>query len=205
MKDKDTPTLQAAAAEVAAAQRRADAAETQLTEAKARADAAEGRVAGLEARIQQLESTRIDEGELTKYKNMVTAQTDKIKTLEARCDALAAPERLRKAVKERVAIEGAASIVLGAHMVTDSMDDRTLMCAVIEKLNGTSVDTERSDDYVRARFDAAVEGFKSCGDTLTKLAGLITQPTTEVRADSKSARQKMIDHNQNAWKGEKSA
>jgi hypothetical protein len=206
MGTKDTKktelTVEAAAAAVASATTRADAAESKLAEETRRADTAEGIVESLKLRIKQLEETRTDAAELQKYRNQVEALTTQVKDLEKRRVDAESPERLRKAVRDRVAIESAAVSILGPSSVNDSMDDRLIMCAVIEKLQGVSVEDSKSLDYVRARFDSAVEGYKSCNDAMTQLSSIVNKVVIEPRKDAQSSRSDMVKRNQNAWRGD---
>jgi hypothetical protein len=115
----------------------------------ARADAAdEGRDAAEKAT--DAEKARADAAE------------EKVAELEkARADADAvAPEKIREAVRARVALETAGAKVLGEDFNADAADDEIKRAVVLkvspgaaEKLDGAS------DDYLKARFDAAVEDF----------------------------------------------
>lgn len=200
---KNDLTLEEAASQVAASSSRADAAEAELAEAKARADRAEGELEGVRTRLTVLESSRSDEEDPVKLQAIIKALTAKISSMEqnrARFDA-DEPDRLRTAVRNRVKVESAAAAVLGGHQVFDTMDDRMLMVAVVEKLHGVSIPSEKSDDYVRARFDAAIEGFHAGAEALSQLQAVVhgKSKNEQDRGTSQSAREAMVERNRNAW------
>lgn len=200
--ENEANLLEAAAVQLAQATARADKAEQDLAGETKRADSAEGESESLRARIKKLEETRIDEAEVTKLKKDVEVLQRRLNGAEkARLDA-EDPKRLDAAVKSRVQMQGRALKVLGGEAARfDGLDDREVMEMVVEKLHGVSIDKSRSDDYVRARFDAAVEGFAGGEEALNSLRNaVLLDGKPAVRADAKSARQAMIDRNQNAWK-----
>lgn len=89
----------------------------------------------------------------------VTAAKDDLKekfdTAEkARKDAIDAGPGL---VRERVALETAAAPIMGKTFKMDALDDRAIQVAVIKKVTNADVDAKASNDYVKARFDAAIE------------------------------------------------
>lgn len=207
IKKKKDLTIEEAAAQVAAAESRADASEAELADVKVRADRAEGELESVRTRLRLIESARADEEDPAKLQGIIKTLNAKINELSkdrARFDA-EEPDRLRSAVRHRVKIESAAAAVLGGHTVFDSLDDRTIMTAVVEKLHGVSIPDDKSEDYVRARFDAAMEGFEANADALDRLK-IMTQekgePITE-RMDSAAAHRLMVERNRNAWQAKK--
>lgn len=192
--------LDAAAVQLSQATARADEAETQLADAVKRADTAEGEVASLRDRIKKLESERRDQADYDKLEQQLEQLKRQVARSEkARMDA-EDPKRLSDAVKRRVAVESAALMALGIGRETfDGLSDRELMTAVVKKLHGVSIPADKSDDYVRARFDAAIEGFNKGAEALANLREVVeTKPAT--RADSRSAREQMVARQQDAWK-----
>lgn len=109
---------------------------------------------------------------------------------------------VKKLVKERVALEKVASAA-GVDKF-DAMDDLDLKKAVIladspeTKLDGKSV------DYINARFDVAAEKIDVSDEAARKLGERVADGggRTE-KMDADQSRQKMIERQQAAWKGEK--
>lgn len=193
--------LEAAADQVSKATKRADEAEQALASETRRADEAEGELESLRTRVKQLEENRIDEAEPNRLRGEIKVLQTRLAAAEkSRVDA-ESPDRLRKAVRARVAIEKAAEAVLPDTGRVDTLNDRELMCVVVEKLHGVTIEASRSDDYVRARFDSAVEQYRKGAEALGSLRSLV--PTIKEqgdRVDSRTARDQMIERQQTAWK-----
>lgn len=193
--------LEAAADQVAKATKRADEAEAALAAETRRADEAEGELETLKTRVKQLEENRVDEAEPARLKGEIKILQTRLASAEkARVDA-ESPDRLRKAVRARVAIEKAAAAILPDTGRVDTLNDRELMCVIVEKLHGVTIEASRSDDYVRARFDSAVEQFSKGAEALGSLRSLVPslREGDKQRADTKSARDQMIERQQTAW------
>jgi hypothetical protein len=75
------------------------------------------------------------------------------------------------------------------------------MVEVIKHLNSAAeIDADKSDDYVQARFDASVERYFAGSQALGNMRRA-ADPQPGARTDAtKSAREKMIEANRNAWK-----
>jgi hypothetical protein len=196
--------LEAALAQNAALTAELEKLREDADEEKARADRAEGELATARHRMDELSKERADAVEVDKLRKTIKGLTTQIqREKQARLDA-ESPERLRKAVQDRVTLEGKALAVLGDQVRLDAMSDRQVMVAVIENLQGATITDKDSDDYVRARFDSATESYQRGSDALAKLREASEARVNErrhERTDAASARQKMIDRNQNAWKG----
>lgn len=202
----DELTIEAAAEELRKAETRADAAEGSLSKETKRADEAEGRCESLEKEIETLKANRLDQKEIDKRDATIVELQKKLGKETSRADAAESPERFNGGVKRRVKIFQASTAILGQDLVTDAATDRELMCAVVEKLHGASIDKdadgkERSLDYVTARFDAAVEQFMESGETLDRLREMTRGKTVETpRDDARTAHASYVDRQQNAWK-----
>ena len=73
---------------------------------------------------------------------------------KARKDAVdATPAKVRA----RVDLETKAGPIMGKDFKMDALEDRAIQVAVIKHVTGVEVAADRSNDYVAARFDAAVE------------------------------------------------
>lgn len=100
-------------------------------------------------------------------------------------------------VKARSSLERSASDILGKDAKLDG-DDASIMKQVIVKVSPEAKLDGVSDDYLRARFDAAVESFGDNTDAAKRKAlGLDVRDPKEQRADSTSAqerhRQRMLN------------
>jgi len=189
--DKDL--LNTAATQLVAAEQRATEAASKLAAETARADAAEGKIGALEVRINALAAERTDAVKLAEKDEEI----EKLKT--ERSDAVATlagfNERVKAAVAARVALERKAASVMGDKFRMDDLADREILDTVIKKLHGVDVDTARSDEFARGRFDAAVDGYLSCADAIQRIALATPAPTPEKRLDSAPVHQV-----RDAWK-----
>lgn len=194
MTKEEIEKIQAA---LAASVARADRAEAETKTAAARAEAAEGKAAGLEVEVVKLRAARTDAAEVTALTDQVAALKAKLETSEkARVDAQD-PERFTKAVRERAALESAAKKILGESF-SSARTDREIRIQVLTHCQG-SADTERSDEYIRARFDSAVEAFDAGAAAVDAMNVATrrteTQPVNESRADNLTPRDRMILEN----------
>lgn len=186
---------------------------------------AAAKIESLEAKVAELESERDEaqgradalEAEL-KVRRQPTGHEDKIKLLETdvekhkiRADraerALATlSDRVRTGVESRVALERDAREVLGEidshgeRLRFDAFSDREIMALVVEKLHGVVIDDDKTDEYARARFDAAIEGHRAGSEALERLRDEGARDEREVRNDSKTAREKFLASNAEAWR-----
>ncbi len=178
---------------------RADKAEADLLDAQKRADKAEGELESVRVKLTTLEKLREDEQPQEKQAVINGLQSQLAALNKARNDELvAAPLKLREAVKARVALESSAAMVLTGQRL-DDLDDRQIMTAVVQKLHGVTIDDKRSEDYVRARFDAAVEGFQS-GAKAIDFVRELNHEKRQDEAPRKSPRELMVERNTSAWK-----
>jgi hypothetical protein len=115
-------------------------------------------------------------------------------------------KRLDAAVAARVELETAARTVLGADFDCKSKSDREIMVSVVRGDSKDFDDKDRSDDYVRSRFDSVIEkGVRA--DSITTVIQDVAKgkpaPASkrEDAIDPDAARAKMLERNSNAWKG----
>lgn len=133
-------------------QAKLDAAEKAATEAKARADAADLKLASHgDAARSKLEAER-DEA------------IAKAKKLEAQAD----PSRIDSLVQERITILDGARILHGKDVAASKTDRDTMVAAIVARDADFKADG-RTDDYIRARFDAKVEDAKKAGESLANI------------------------------------
>lgn len=114
--------------------------------------------------------------ELVKANDLTKAAVEKLDKLQAKFDSevdahgktkeelKTAPEKIRTEAKARLELEGKARKVLGAKVKLDGLKLREVQEKVIAKLS-PKLDLEgKSDTYVEARFDGAIEDFESRED-----------------------------------------
>lgn len=154
----------------------------QVADARKRADA----VAGLEAQVAELKAE---------------VEAGKAKLAEAND-----PKRRADEVKERIHLETVARAILGQDARLDDFTDVELMRSCLDKL-GRGVSKDVSPDYLRARFDAAAENHAAQGEALKRAGTIIAggQRREEQRNDARSAREKFVESQQNAWTRKESA
>jgi hypothetical protein len=198
MTKEEIEKIQAA---LAAAVARADRAEGETKTVTARAEAAEGKAAGLEVEVGKLRAGRTDAAETDTLRGKVLDLTAQLEAaISARKDA-EDPARFAKAVQERAALESAAKRILG-EAFSSARTDREIRIQVLQHCQG-SADVNRSDDYIRARFDSAVEAWDAGAaavdalNVATRRATAAENQTREdaVRTDNLSPRDRMILEN----------
>jgi hypothetical protein len=104
-------------------------------------------------------------------------------------------EAIAAGVKARVVLEQTAAKVLGTEVKLDAMKDRDIKVAVITKVHTDAKMDGKSDEYVQARFDAAIEInskiVAAAADTTQKV---LTPPQTRGdELDATAARKRMIE------------
>lgn len=192
----DAQKLDDALNQAAAEQLRADQAESDAKSQKSRADAAEAQAEQYKLELDKLRKERADV-DVEKMQRQIKLLQTNLAAQKARADKAESPDTIREKVQARVALERKAADVIGAETKFDAMDDRALMGAVIERLCNVSIDG-RSDDYVKARFDAAVESF-SIGSAQLERVRQAADERTE-RTDNRTARDKFLERERNAWR-----
>jgi len=142
--------------------------------------------------------------EAVALKTATDAADKQVKALEgerdqakARADAAAEqadPAKLQAAIKARVALETEARKHVKATLALDSLTDRQVCEAVIKRYSPTVDLAKASDEYVQARFDAALEQ-ASPAVLAARIASNNTAETTEEAARSAS-----LKANNEAWR-----
>lgn len=111
---------------------------------------------------------------LDKMKARADGADAQIKKLEG--ELKLAPEKIRAEVENRAAVEADAKRILGAEAKFDGKTDIEVKRAAAEKHRGVSLDG-RSDAYVEAAFDQAVEQIDGVGDA-AGIMGAREKPVT---------------------------
>jgi hypothetical protein len=125
---------------------------------------------------------------------VLTGERDQAK---ARADAAveqADPAKLQAAIKARVALETEARKHVAADLALDSLTDRQVREAVIKRYSPSVDLSKESDEYVRARCDAALEQ-TSPAILAARVAGNSTTDTSE-----EAARAASLKANNEAWR-----
>lgn len=134
------------------------------------------RVDGIEVQVAK-QGAPIIERELTKRTDAAADAKKALDTLQGKFDALSAehdklkkthaeatdPKRLDAAVSERAALLEQARRVLPAEQKLDGLSPRQVHEAVLKKLDEKADFAGKSDEYVLARFDAAIAAMPADG------------------------------------------
>lgn len=122
--------------------------------------------------------------------------------------AKAAEASVSARVRARVALERRASEALrsdGKEPDLSAMTDRQIMASVVKRVDGVDLGADKSDVYVQARYDAAIE---RVGQSATALGTLRRNAAETARADhtdpEAAARAAMAERTRNAWKAKES-
>lgn len=171
--------------------------------AVARIDGIEYEVAPeVERHISRLDESVADLGtkldEAKKEVETAQAKADEAKAEVDRLNEKYSDEAIREAAKARVALERTASKVLGDDADMGEMTDREIREAVCKKVHDGLDLSEKSDVYVEARFDAALELHK-----VDAVAGQRAAAAPRQGEPKQDKRDEAIDHIRNAYKAEK--
>jgi hypothetical protein len=118
------------------------------------------------------------------------------KVKQEREDAMK-PERITEAVRARLGLERSAAKVLGEEKL-DEMTEQEIMSKVILKAHPEAKLDDKSADYLRARFDAALE-VPVRNDALASVRQDATKTSTETRIDAAEARRRMMEADDKRW------
>ena len=114
--------------------------------------------------------------DLDKLQAKMDAATELTTKLQADLKAAQDPLKVKDAIKARVELERKAASVLEPETKLDAMEDMSIMTAVVKKLSPAFDATGKSPDYIRARFDAAIEVSADAGQRNDALGALRGQP-----------------------------
>lgn len=142
-------------------------------------------------------------------RDLLKGQRDEFKK---RLDSAEDPKRFADAVKSRVALERDAIGVLGSEYKTDGKSDRDLMVDVVRHDDKDFDAKDRTDEYVRGRFESSARVVRRADDGGNGLRAAREEIDRVNRGDDKSqrqdgeapkkgaaaARQRMVEENQKA-------
>jgi hypothetical protein len=143
--------------------------------------------------------------EAEKLQAKADALAEDLKKAEAARKDAADPAKIRAAIDARLDLERKARAVLGAEAKLDTMDEKAIKLAVIAKVSPEFKADGKSDDYVQARFDMALEKGATEGDDLgeaRRAAAGESKTDAGDEVDAAAARKRMVEANRNAWKRE---
>jgi hypothetical protein len=154
------------------------------------------------ARIDTLDTELADAKTTTeKEKARADAATDELEALKAtRTD-----EAIGKAAKARIDLERSAVKVLGDDAELEGKSDREIREAVVLAVHKDAKLTEQSDDYIAARFDAAIETHTRFDTAAAAQKQTATKrEDANQREDAKSQRDKATAAMRDQWKKKES-
>jgi hypothetical protein len=156
---------------------------------KARLDAATQELAGAKAALER-EKARAD-----------SAAEDLSKEKKLRADA-EDPSKIEARVKARLDLESTARKVLGANEKLDGLSEKDLKAKVVQKVYPSAQLAGKSDDYLQARFDAALESVS--GEARNDANAEARQTIVEVKdaatpRDPEAVRQKTLKEENSRW------
>lgn len=123
-----------------------------------RADAAQAQIADADARAEKAEASLVE----------ATARADKAEAraddAEAKLAKVEGPDALQARVQARLGLERDAAKVLGSEVKLDSLSDAEIRAKALEKARPEFKLDGKSDEYVTALFDAAVQDAEKAAD-----------------------------------------
>lgn len=182
--------LKAALANASQQKERADSAETARDEER-------GKISVLEKDVANLRST-IAAGATAVETSALTSKQERIDELESTVSRF--DETFTARVRARTTLERQAGSVMGDAFRMDDMNDRSIMVAVVQRLDATEkIGAEISDGVVAGKFEMAVKGFKRNARSLANAQSIMSevQNTGAARADSKDEKLKAF---RDQWK-----
>lgn len=129
-----------------------------------------------------------------------TAKADEAKAEIERLNEQYSDEAIRDAAKARVALERSAAKVLGDDADMGDMTEREIREAVCKKVHDGLDLSEKSDVYVEARFDAALELHQ--GDAVAEQRKAAA-PRVDASTDKEDPRKKAMDDIRDRYKRNK--
>ena len=142
-------------------------------------------------------------GEIDKLQAKLDAATEELeKEKAARADA-EDPAKLRARIEARVKLEESARKALGDETKFDAETDHQIRLKVCEKVSPNFDFSEKSEEYVQARFDAALEALDNSPNPALEAVGKAAAKVDAADTSSdpeKAARLRMVEASRNAWK-----
>lgn len=144
------------------------------------------------------------EKQIAKEQARADAAEESLKAAQESLKAANDPAALREKISARVAIETQARSVLGSDVRLDTMSEREIRVAVLSKMNKNFKADGKSDEYVSARFDIAIETAQKSDDALSGVRQTIVDSEKadgeKVVLGADAARAKFMKETRNDWK-----
>lgn len=110
-------------------------------------------------------------------------------------------DSIRQAVRARIALENQARPILGDDFKFDDASDLEIKKAVIQKLSPEAKLDGKSEVYIEARYDAAIELAKNApNESLAKLRARLDSATPSGGSTAQERRDAMIQKSRELWK-----
>lgn len=140
--------------------------------------------------------------EAAKDKDGLQAKFDALESkLKAHNDSAVTPEQVQQLVQERKQVEKVAEAVLGTEAKLDSVSNLEVMKQVIAKKHPELKLDEKSETYVKARFDAIAEDTSATRQRVDQASSLIGGKKREAtELDSAAARERQRNDATEAYK-----
>jgi len=151
---------------------------------------------------EQIKGVASERDEAKAASEQVQAKLDEANAELEKLKAERTDEAIQAAAKARVALERTASRVLGDDAELDGKTDREIREAVVQAVHADADLADKSDVYVEARFDAAVDTHKAHSDAASKQRETATPKGDEGGKADKRA--DAIDSIRGAWKRQNS-
>jgi hypothetical protein len=182
-----TDALRSLEAQRADAESRATTAETSLAAESLRADTAEGKLLELEKQVEELQmqiaagASAAEAEAVQREKLRADAAEEKIANFDATYEGR---------VRERVALERQAAIVMGDDFRMDDLDDRQVMATVVKRLDASAdVGAAIPDGIIKGRFLALTERHAATARSLARVAEVTaTTQRADARAEAEAKR-----------------
>lgn len=147
--------------------------------------------------IQQLTAAKAGAARADSLEAELAAARTELAARQARMDADAAA--FAATVDARVALVATAGAVLGVSRFDATESNRQIMARVVEHVTGVTLGADRSDDYVTARYDAAIERHTAARAAGAQLADALAGRRNDAAPDANATRAAMVEHNRTRY------
>lgn len=189
-KEKPMAVIRIDSVDYEAPDQTAQAVRAKLDSFQKRLDEAEQEKEKLDEELEKLKAERDQLEEELKKKKAEDEEEEK-----KRADSI------RQAVRARIALETQARPILGEEFKFDDATDLEIKKAVIQKLSPEAKLDGKSEVYIEARYDAAIDLAKDApNESLAKLRARLDSSTTGGGSTAQERRDEMIQKSRELWK-----
>lgn len=155
---------------------------------------------GSEAHLAKIDADhRKETAELTARADAAEARADAAASEVEGLKAQLTPDAIAQRVNARVELLATARKVLGESYRSDAKSDRDVMIDVIRHDRADFDPAEKSDDYVRAYFDARRDQKTTVADVRAAVVAPVEIKTDSKHRTAEQARAEMLQRNAEAW------